>query len=194
MITRLHTVAALSALGLSMLFCHNAAACSLGGADGPLPAGLSNAMVASALAPASDWHQTVPGMSNPWRAQEPITGMYRFTFTAGGSVADQGFTTWHADGTEIMNSGRAPMTQSFCMGVWTRTGAQTYRLNHWALSWDATGKVFVGPANIREYVTLSRDGNSYAGTFKLTQYDSSGKNVLGVASGTVAATRVTADN
>ena len=52
-----------------------------------------------------------------------------------GVVIDAGYATWHSDGTEIMNSGRAPLTGSFCMGVWKRTGCDTYKLNHFALSW-----------------------------------------------------------
>ncbi|MGH8300576.1 MAG: hypothetical protein ACRET5_03820, partial [Steroidobacteraceae bacterium] len=64
----------------------------------------------------------------------PITGMWTFTFTAEGDTGsgapahalplpdgasvDAGYVTWHDDGTELMNSGRAPSTGSFCMGVW----------------------------------------------------------------------------
>jgi len=201
--TRLHTVLALTAIGLSTVLCHNAKACGVGDATaaGPvalLPAGLSNAMAANAAK--VNLQQLVPGMTNPLQELEPITGLYRFTFTAkgdpgmrDGTVLDQGFTTWHADGTEIMNSGRAPMTQSFCLGAWTRTGPQTYRLNHWALSWDPTGKTFIGPTNIREYITLDRSGNSYSGNFTLTQYSPDGKTAEGGVKGLVSATRVTAD-
>ena len=100
--------------------------------------------------------------------------------------------TWHADGTEIMNSGRAPMTGSFCMGAWKQTGDRSFKLNHIALSWDSSGTTFVGPANIREHVTVSHDGNTYTGTFSLTQYDTNG-NVLAHVVGVIAAQRVTAD-
>lgn len=81
----------------------------------------------------------------------PITGLWKFTFTAQGDVGsgappnalplpdgtpvDAGFVTWHDDGTELMNSGRTPASGSFCMGVWKQTGIRTFRLNHWALSW-----------------------------------------------------------
>ena len=199
---RVHTVAALTTIGLSMTLCHNAKACGVGGAEAGPAALLSPASPAALVAGATNLglQQAIPGMSNPLQQLEPITGLYRFTFTAkgdqdipDGTVLDQGFTTWHADGTEIMNSGRAPMTQSFCMGVWTRTGPQTYRLNHWAMSWDPTGKTFIGPTNIREYVTLGRGGSSYSGSFTLTQYAPDGKTNLRQVQGSVTATRVTPD-
>jgi hypothetical protein len=37
-----------------------------------------------------------------------------------GTVLDNGFAQWHSDGTEVMNSSRAPVTQSFCMGCGRR--------------------------------------------------------------------------
>ncbi|MGH2835950.1 MAG: hypothetical protein ACRDKD_07025 [Solirubrobacteraceae bacterium] len=166
-----------------------------------------------------------------------ITGLWSFVFTAqgntgpnapanaiglpDGAVADAGYVTWHDDGTEIMNSGRAPVSGSFCMGVWKQIGPRTYRLNHWALSWLANypfppgtppswsslpggaDDAFqpVGPTNIQETITLDRSGNSYTGTFVLTQYqnngsgkpinDISGAQIVGILEGTVTATRIT---
>lgn len=135
------------------------------------------------------------GYVNPLQELEPITGLYRFTFSVQGHVADQGFVTWHADGTEIMNSGKPPVTQSFCMGAWTQTGRHTYRLNHWALSWDATGQNFIGPANIREDITLASDNNSYNGDFTITQYTPDGTQPIGpTVHGTIAAVRVRVDS
>ena len=60
-----------------------------------------------------------------------------------------------ANGTEIMKSSRAPVTQSFCMGVWQKSGPSSYQLNHFALSFD-TSNNFVGPAQIHEDVTLDK--------------------------------------
>lgn len=163
-----------------------------------------------------------------------ITGLWKFTFTAKGDVGngapvnalplpdgtpvDAGFVTWHDDGTELMNSGRAPSSGSFCMGVWKQVGIRTYKLNHWALSWipdyqpgvtsswsqlpGGADEAFhaLGPANILESLTLSRDDNSYEGTFRLTQYvndgtktpinEVTGAPVAFVIVGTVTATRV----
>lgn len=132
------------------------------------------------------------------RLPTSIVGLWKFTFVAHGNPSgppdgtpiDAGFATWHADGTELMNSGRAPRSSSFCMGVWKHTGPFSVKLNHWALSWSDDGGAFVGPTNIREEVTLDPGGNSYQGTFSIDQYDASGSAVTGHVVGNVSATRV----
>ena len=128
-----------------------------------------------------------------------IVGLWSVTFTSEGSsgipdgtVIDQGYTTWHADGTEIMNSGRPPITGNFCMGVWRQTSRFSYKLNHVTLSWDPTGTIFVGPGNIKEQITLSHGGNSYSGSFTIDQFDTNG-NLLQQITGNVSATRITVD-
>jgi hypothetical protein len=112
-----------------------------------------------------------------------------------GTLIDAGYATWHNDGTEIMNSGRAPLTGSFCMGVWKRTGPSTYKLNHFALSWSDlnTGNALVGPTNIREQITLDHNGNTFTGTFTIDQFDQSGTKLLGHVAGTITGVRITAD-
>ena len=62
---------------------------------------------------------------------------------------------------------------SFCLGVWENVGPSKYKLNHFPLTWNADG-TFLGPANLREEVTLSPDHNSFTGTFSLGQYDPQG--------------------
>lgn len=142
-----------------------------------------------------------------------IVGMWQFTFVSdGNNVApffipdgaplDAGYAQWHSDGTEIMNSSRAPATSSFCLGVWEAGGTRTYKLNHFALSWDDTGALcvpapgatscFVGPANIREKVTVDPHGDTYSGTVTIEQYDTSG-HLLFRLQGLVSAQRITAN-
>jgi hypothetical protein len=195
--TRLHAAIALTAIGLSTFaFTQGARACGLGDAlpsSGPAAAASFAALVATAAGagPAA----AVQGRYvNPLQMLEPITGLYRFTFTVQGHVADQGFVTWHADGTELMNSGKPAITGNFCMGAWKQTGAHSYVLNHWALNWDNSGQVFLGPVNINERITLARDNNSYSGNFTLTQYTPDGKQPAGPSvMGTVTAMRVMAE-
>src|ERR1700730_6323287 len=91
-----------------------------------------------------------------------------------------------------MNSGRAPITGSFCMGVWKKTGRSTYKLNHFALSWDPTGTSLIGPGQLQEQVTLNQQRDSYTGTFTLTQFDPLG-NTLALVTGNVTGTRITVD-
>ena len=145
--------------------------------------------------------QSQPSPNDLWFLRDPITGLYQFSFVSEGSdgipdgtVIDQGFVTWHDDGTEIMNSGRPAITGNFCMGVWRHTGLRTYKLNHEALAWSDDGTVFVGPANIRENIQLNHNGNSYSGNFLLTQYAADGTTILAQVQGTVSGTRVTPDS
>ena len=111
-----------------------------------------------------------------------------------GALLDFGYTQWHSDGTEIMNSGgHAANTGNFCLGVWVRSGMFTYEVNHFALSYDPTSGALTAKFNIREQITLDPSGNQLSGTFIINAYDpASGKQVDRVV-GTITATRVTVD-
>src|SRR5262249_34846284 len=142
-----------------------------------------------------------------WRAS--IVGMWHVTFTAEtaappvappGAVIDDALVVWHSDGTEIMNSMRPPQDGNFCMGVWQQVGPYTYKLNHFA--WFAkqfpTGPgdqgtdvgPSVGPTQITEQITLSRDGQHFTGTFTLNAYDLNNV-IFQTFTGTVSGTRIT---
>ncbi len=128
--------------------------------------------------------------------QDPIVGFWRVDLisegNAGipdGTVLDAGFSQWHSDKTEILNSSRAPDTQSFCLGVWEKVATSKYKLNHFPLSWNPD-ETLLGPANIREQITLSADHNSFVGTFTLDQYNTGG-NLLVHLAGQVKAKRIT---
>jgi len=129
-----------------------------------------------------------------------IVGLWKFSFTAkgngtggppDGAPIDAGYVTWHADGTELTNSGREPLTGSFCMGVWKQVGTSSFALNHFALSWDSTGTVLIGPANVREMVTVDKTGSHYSGVFSIVQYATDETTVLAHVVGTVSGTRIT---
>lgn len=128
-----------------------------------------------------------------------IVGFWKVTFVAkgnadipDGTVIDFGYAQWHDDGTEILNSSRPPASGNFCLGVWKKSSEPSrYRLNHFALSSDLNGNM-IGPANIREDVTLGRGGNTYGGRFTIDQFDLAG-NLLVHVSGLVTATRITVD-
>jgi hypothetical protein len=134
-------------------------------------------------------------------SDDPIVGFWHVTFTIFGPglpdegvVIDNGFAQWHSDGTEIMNSSRNPVTGNFCLGVWKRVGARRYKLNHFGISWDPTisPDAPLGPANIREEVTLSASGRTFTGTFSIDQFDQTGQ-LLGHVSGQVKARRITVE-
>lgn len=96
-----------------------------------------------------------------------------------GVEIDAGFQQWHSDKTEMLNSGRPAANSNFCMGVWQQVGPRTYRLNHIAISYtqgpapnaeSGPSNSLVGPTSITEEVTVSPDGNSFTGTYTITDY------------------------
>ena len=171
---------------------------SLGGAPGLSPSfGLPPAVATSASGSSSDNSATVVGM---WHVTFTSDGNNVAPFfIPDGAPLDQGYAQWHSDGTEIMNSSRDPVTGSFCLGAWTTVGHRTIRLNHFALSWDNTGQFctpapgatncLVGPTNIREEVTVSRQGDTYTGAVTIEQYDT-GQHLMFRLTGKVRANRI----
>jgi hypothetical protein len=136
---------------------------------------------------------------------DPIVGMWKVTFMAEGNgpdgppddtPIDTAVVVWHSDGTEIMNSGRPPQDGDFCMGVWENRGRYGYKLNHFSWGGNDTTNAPegignpIGPGQFRVNVFLSRDRNSYSGTFTLDGYDTSG-NLTGHIVGVVKGTRIT---
>ncbi|MBU6416480.1 MAG: hypothetical protein KJS83_04850 [Xanthomonadaceae bacterium] len=219
--TRLYVSAAMALVGLSTVaVTHKADACGLAlakAANGQwtiAPPAKMSASVARMMFLAAGPHSTTKTIPNPLQSMEPIAGLYEITMSAegngptglpDGTPVEHAYVAWHADGGEIMNSGRPAAAADFCMGTWARTGARTYTLNHFALTWtqslDANGvdidNTLVGPASIQETVTLSKDGSSYTGTFVLIQYDTHYNIILpgGIPiKGTVAGTRMTIDS
>jgi len=129
----------------------------------------------------------------------------------GSALVTLSTTGWFADGNEITFSGtRNPIVGATCIGVWKQTGEHTYVLNHIGLSWNplAPSTAPAGPTNpsggpgavggpgfIKQHVILSRDGQSYTGTFSINQLMPDGKTPAAPApiKGIIAATRITVD-
>jgi hypothetical protein len=150
-----------------------------------------------------DWSQQE---WDPTVHRAPIVGLWEFKYiskgnleTLGipdGAIIDGGITMWYAEGNENTVSGvRDPGTGDVCLGVWKRTGDWTYELNHIGLSWDATKHVYVGPAFIKQHVTLGEDKKHYTGTFTINQLNPDGKTsaLPALIKGTISATRVGID-
>jgi hypothetical protein len=133
----------------------------------------------------------------PQPAGSDIVGMWEIELVAKnipnappeGIVIDHGYSQWHSDGTEIMNSSRPPATGNFCLGVWKKSGPDTYSLTHRVLSFNLDGSP-EGPGSLREVVTLDRSGNTFSGTFTFDQFDTLG-NLKFHLEGVVRATRIT---
>ena len=178
---------ALTLVGAAVCFSsHASAGCSW--SDSPAGGWLQGASLAPAF---GDNHN---------RSYVSIVGLWHVVFTAknsapvpDGTVIDEAIVTWHADGTEIMNSGKPPITSNFCMGVWEPSGLGAYKLKHIALGWDLSGTQFLGQVVIKENVRLNRRGDSYTGTFSIDQFSLDGTTVTSHVAGTVAGTRITVD-
>jgi hypothetical protein len=134
-----------------------------------------------------------------------IVGMWNVQFISQGNTThnppipdgvqiDFGYTQWHSDGTELMNSaGHTPVTGNWCMGTWVRSGYFSYELSHWALSYDATSQVLTTKVNIREQVTLDPSGNEFTGTFTITVFNATTGVQVDQLVGTLSAKRITVD-
>jgi hypothetical protein len=131
-----------------------------------------------------------------------VVGMWSvlFTSTDGKTVVDFGYQQWHSDGTELMNSGgHDPATGNFCMGVWTQTGNHSYKLNHYALSYDKTTGNLAVVVNIREQVNVAHGGATFSGTFTLDVYPydaatgTTGSTPIQSIAGVVSGKRITAN-
>lgn len=168
----------------------------------------------------ADYRQVSDDEYGPSFFRAPIVGLWAFKYTSKGNTAlgipdgalvDGGNSAWFADGNEITFSGvRNPVVGASCIGIWKQTGERTYVLNHIGLSWNPLAPSTApagpgnpgggpgavgGPAFIKQYVTLSRDGQSYTGTFSIDQLMPDGKTPALPApiKGTITATRVTID-
>ncbi len=199
--------------------------CSLMSAMGSLllavvlvPSAIAQCGVSSKLIKPSSFHQqlgnahllrTALGTTADDDDDAALVGMWHVVFTAhtmNGSaipsnaypVIDNAMVVFHSDKTEIMESARPPQDGNFCLGVWEKTGARSYYVNHlpWLGNDTANAPSGIGNptggAQITERVNLSEDGNHYSGTFTLTAFSPTG-GVEVKFTGVLSGTRVTVD-
>ena len=102
---------------------------------------------------------------------EPIVGLWKQVLSdPAQNYGDKGYTTWHSDHTEFLNSERTPSTGAVCQGVWAKVGHSQYRLNHFALAFGDDVHL-TNVIQIRELVTVDPSRNVYRGRFTVTIYD-----------------------
>jgi len=194
----------LSAAVLGILFIPAASACVPPQLQGPftmlqpLPDAQNPLVLASSASLARDLNNA----SGAGGAS--IVGMWSFQFISmgntthnpaipDGAMLDFGYTQWHSDGNEILNSGsRAPATENFCLGTWQKTDRYTYELSHFALGYDATTGILTSKSTIVETVTLSPGGTKFSGALTITVFDTKG-NQIDKLTGQVVADRITVD-
>ena len=120
-----------------------------------------------------------------------ILGFWKGLEYVGGVVVDIGFGQYNAGGTELSNdTGPSGGGNNFCMGAWKRIGRRTYEQVHTFFVFDTSGRA-VAIAIERSSFTVSRDGNSFEGTWHQDNYDFSGNVLPGTHSeGTLSGTRI----
>ena len=172
-------------LAVSASLAPNAAACSLPGFSalkGPvvLPQGL--------FPPSS---QSDAAVTAPAPGGAAIVGLWNVTFYSADVLVDQAFDAWHSDGTEILNDFTDPIEGNVCLGVWTQTGPQTFKLKHPSWTFDINGNL-TGTAYILETVTVGPGGNAYEGPYSINLFDTMG-NPVGSYAGVIKAERIMPD-
>jgi len=180
---------AILALGAGLAPNANACSNKLGAIAMRAPALLPSAMTAAPSETPAAPSETPA--DDPARPGSSVVGLWSVTFYSEGTSVDVAFDAWHSDGTEILNDFTDPIEGNVCLGAWTQTGPQTFKLKHPSWTSDSSGNL-TGTAYIFETVTVTSGGNKYAGTYTIKYYDVSG-NPTGTFSGTLAATRVTPD-
>ena len=139
------------------------------------------------------------GAANPMSAapigNQSIVGLWHVLLVSGGQPFDEGFDAWHSDGTEILVDNAPPQPANgagaVCIGVFKKTGPNTFKLKHVFWIIDGNGNL-AGNGVISEIVTVDAGANSYHGTFKEDAYDLSG-NLIFEVTGDLSADRITAD-
>ncbi len=186
---------------LSALFVSNALA-----GCGEIPAGpFEFPIQSSAVRPLSSAAKSGTAMERGGMPAASMVGLWKIQLLSKGNIGhnpsipdgallDFGYSEWHSDGTEILNSGgHSAASGNFCLGVWGQTGFLAFELNHFPIAYDPTSGALVNFVELREQDTLSPSGDSYTGTFTLDIYSPSGTHVDHLA-GTVTATRLTVDS
>jgi hypothetical protein len=157
------------------------------------PQALSHMASAAAFAPVAYGSD----QERPDTDHDPMLGFWyvKFTSDTPGVFFDWAYNQFHSDGTEMMNSGSLG-SSAFCMGVWKRTAHLQYEVTHFPIPYDTTEAppVLVGIVDLCEKITLSRDHNSFTGTFTQSTYDKVG-NLLGglIITGKLEGRRITVD-
>ncbi|HEY3777849.1 MAG TPA: hypothetical protein VGL35_07310 [Rhizomicrobium sp.] len=128
--------------------------------------------------------------NNPYAVpSSSIVGLWHVVHTqSNGTLLFEGFDTWHSDGTEEELGNLPPSTGAVCLGVWSQNGKKMQLLTHVDWLYDANEN-WVGTLNMTQSNKLSKDGNSYNGSFDAKFYDTDG-NLTQDITGTTAADRL----
>jgi hypothetical protein len=125
------------------------------------------------------------------KADPPIAGLWHEYYTSNvGGPPFETYTQWHSDGLEIETPN---FLNGVCMGTWEHTEGRTVKLFH--VGWTPGG-IPGAPQSVRFELrhqnTVSKDGNSFDGTYDQKFFDANG-NLVAEDRGTIHATRLSVD-
>jgi hypothetical protein len=116
-----------------------------------------------------------------------IVGLWHENYVSDFGPPFETYTQWHSDGLEIETPN---FLNGVCMGTFKQTHGRTFKLFH--VGWTPGG---IPPAptsvrfELRELNTVSRDRNTFDGTYDQKFFDATG-NLVAEDSGTIHATRL----
>ena len=109
-----------------------------------------------------------------------VLGLWKVVYFSGGVLNDVGFNQFNAGGTELVNDvGALDGGTNFCMGAWKRVHGRTYELVHTFFIFDGSGKKAIAIVIEKQRMTVSRDGNTFRGTWTQDNYDFAGNLIPG---------------
>ncbi|HLY79792.1 MAG TPA: hypothetical protein VKQ70_10485 [Caulobacteraceae bacterium] len=139
---------------------------------------------------ASDLRQKID-FGGPSFGGGSIVGLWSVSLVSGGNQVDWGYAEWHADGTEIMNSGgHTPASGNFCLGVWRQTGPNSFHLKHFPLAYNPATGALAAKIILTEDVSIDRNGQTFVGSFSEDIYDPTGVTLEQHIPGTITGHRV----
>jgi hypothetical protein len=126
---------------------------------------------------------------------DSIVGLWQVVYTpvVSSTPITVSFKEWHSDGTEFENIWLAPVGGDICFGAWKTIAPRTVHTHHIGWIFATPGATATNYFIQDETDTVSRDGKTYTGTYKMQVYSLAGAKEGPETDGTIAATRITAD-
>jgi hypothetical protein len=117
-----------------------------------------------------------------------IVGLWDEHYTSDFGPIFETYSQWHSDGLEIESPN---FSLGQCQGIFKNIGARTFKLFHvgWLVGGGPNGSVRF---ELRELNTVSRDRNSFDGTYDQKFFDADG-NLVMEDTGAIHATRLSVD-
>lgn len=119
--------------------------------------------------------QSASATSNSSPKAQAFVGLWDIKLYSQGQLFDEGFDTFHSDGTELLITEDNPITENVCPGVWEQTGPATINVTHPSWYFDTNGNL-LGRVIIYETLSLDCD-DTFHGTSSEDVYDLQGNKI-----------------